>query len=75
MKRLTTKDVARLFRVPVQRIYQLIMDLETVRGINVQRIRHRIQWNDELLEAVENEAIRRGWIVAPVLTKKNAGQE
>ena len=75
-KVLTTRKVAKMLRVPYFRLYHLLTDLETTGKVEIKRRNRSIIWNDELLEIVEKEALRRGWIEEPILSsvKEKTGQ-
>ncbi len=74
---LTTREVATTMKVAYSRLYQLLADLETSGRVKVKRFNRAIVWDDELLKAVESEAVRRGWIDEPILTavKEKTGQK
>ena len=73
---LTTREVATAMKVAYSRLYQLLTDLETSGRVKVKRFNRTIVWDDELLKAVETEAVRRGWIDEPILSsiKEKTGQ-
>lgn len=74
---LTTRKIAKILRVPYFRLYHLLTDLETTGKVEIKRRNRSIIWDNELLEVVEKEALRRGWIEEPVLTgvKEKTGQK
>ena len=67
---ISTRDIARALGVTVQKVYSLLSELDTVHGIDIPKIGHRIVWNDDLIIALEDLLLAKGMIGQRILSAR-----